>query len=251
MLFGYSAILFTEGDLGLSYSLKRVCEHHKVNLLYVQSYHDVISSLINIRPNFVFLDISLVNTEPNFKDLSDNPYLTKVAFVTTKDKEHNLAFECLKISEVNDFLKAYDDSVICQNLKRLDYENQINNLLIDIGVSPNHVGKDYLFECINMTLQDKQKYNCLNKDCYPVIAIKHDTSACNVERNIRHAILTAWARKEETKWDDILKDFDPNLKLSNRQFIHLCAEVVRAKNENFNQELFDEDIFNSINLENN
>lgn len=226
-MYCYSAIFLTKNNLNLSYNLKRICESHNVNLIYEQDFSNLIYIQSNIVPNFIFIDISLLNENYNFKQMT-NCFASKIAFVTPDIKLNNLDYECLTVEEIDQLLNiCNDNNIIKQNLKLLDYGKQINNLLLSLGISPNHIGKDYLFECINLVLYDKKRFGCLNKNCYPVISLKYDTNSSNIERNIRHAIITAWSKKNSEKWSILLNGFDVSIKPSNREFICLCAEVIK------------------------
>lgn len=215
--------------MSLSYNLKRICENHKVNLIYEKNFSSLLFSQITIKPNFIFIDSALANECYNFKELANNPYSTKIFFVSTTLKLRNLLFDCLTLEEVDKFLKQYDNSLF-SGLKIFEHGKEINNLLLSLGISPNHLGKDYLFECINLVLSDKQRFGCLNKTVYPALSSKYNTNSSNIERDIRHAILTAWSKKNAEKWRHLLNGFDVTMKPSNREFICLCAEVIKMGN---------------------
>lgn len=228
-MYCYSAILLMDKNLNLSQNLKRVCETHGVNLLYEKSFSSLIYAQLNIKPNFIFIDVALANENYNYNELTNNPFATKIIFVSATIKQSNLIFDCLTVEEMDEYLMTYEENFINYNTQVANYGKQVNNLLFSLGISPNHLGKDYLFECINLVIADKKRFGCLNKSCYPVLSLKYQTNSSSIERDIRHAIVTAWSKKNTEKWQTLLYGFDVSAKPSNRQFICLCAEIIKME----------------------
>lgn len=228
-MYCYSAILFTKKNLNLSCNLKRICETHGINLIYEKTFSSLLYTQINVRPNFIFIDVALADESFDFNELTNNPFSTNVIFVSATIKYSNLIFDCLTMNEMDEYLMSYEENFINYKTQVANYGKQVNNLLFSLGISPNHLGKDYLFECINLVIADKKRFGCLNKSCYPVLSLKYNTNSSNIERDIRHAISSAWTKKNTEKWQTLLYGFDVTIKPSNRQFICLCAEIIKME----------------------
>lgn len=65
-------------------------------------------------------------------------------------------------------------------------------VLMDLGITPNLKGFDYICTAVALVSIDKDKYQCnITKSLYPDIAKAHSSTITKVERNIRHAISKA------------------------------------------------------------
>lgn len=77
-----------------------------------------------------------------------------------------------------------------------ELETVVTSIIHEIGI-PSHIkGYRYLHEAVMLAVEDGQKLECITKLLYPQIAKKYATSACGVERAIRHAIEITWERGE-------------------------------------------------------
>lgn len=100
-----------------------------------------------------------------------------------------------------------------------------------IGI-PSHIkGYQYLRDAIVLTVEDHDAVDRITKILYPKIARKYSTTACSVERAIRHAIEIAWDRGD---LDTLQRFFGYTVsntkgKPTNSEFIALIADKLQLQ----------------------
>lgn len=139
---------------------------------------------------------------------------------------------CQKKDKANTLQKA-NAYEIKPEPERKDLENEITNIIHEIGVPAHLKGYQYLREAILMSVTDMEMLNSITKILYPEIAKKYQTTPSRVERAIRHAIEVAWSRG---KMDTIDKLFGYTIhngkgKPTNSEFIALIADKIRLENK--------------------
>jgi two-component system response regulator (stage 0 sporulation protein A) len=112
-----------------------------------------------------------------------------------------------------------------------DLEQDVTNMIHEIGVPAHIKGYQYLREAIMMSVDDPAMISSITKILYPTIAKKFQTTPSRVERAIRHAIEVAWSRgRMETL--DALFGYTINTgkgKPTNSEFIALIADKIRLQ----------------------
>ncbi len=112
-----------------------------------------------------------------------------------------------------------------------DLEQDVTNMIHDIGVPAHIKGYQYLREAIMMSVNEPTMISSITKLLYPTIAKQFQTTPSRVERAIRHAIEVAWSRgRMETL--DTLFGYTINTgkgKPTNSEFIALIADKIRLK----------------------
>lgn len=108
-------------------------------------------------------------------------------------------------------------------------ENDVTQMLHEIGIPAHIKGYQYLRDAIVISVQDQEMLTSVTKVLYPSIAKKHQTTPSRVERAIRHAIEVAWSRG---KMDTINELFGYTVstgkgKPTNSEFIALIADKIR------------------------
>ena len=115
-----------------------------------------------------------------------------------------------------------------------DLEQDVTDMIHEIGVPAHIKGYQYLREAIMMSVEDTTKLSSITKILYPTIAKRFGTTPSRVERAIRHAIEVAWSRgRMETL--DALFGYTINTgkgKPTNSEFIALIADRIRLKYRN-------------------
>ena len=110
-----------------------------------------------------------------------------------------------------------------------DLEQDVTNMIHEIGVPAHIKGYQYLREAIMMSVEDPAMISSITKILYPTIAKRFQTTPSRVERAIRHAIEVAWSRgKMETL--DALFGYTIDTgkgKPTNSEFIALIADRIR------------------------
>ena len=113
----------------------------------------------------------------------------------------------------------------------LDPEQEIRNILLELG-SPDHlVGHPYVIRAILLVVGDQLYINHITFGLYPQLAAEFDTSPARVERAIRHLIEVTWVRGDL----DVLDKYFGNTisasrgKPTNGEFIARIANVVKSR----------------------
>ncbi len=115
----------------------------------------------------------------------------------------------------------------------MNLEQEITNIIHEIGVPAHIKGYMYLRDAITMVVNDIELLSAVTKELYPSIAKKYNTTASRVERAIRHAIEVAWARGQV---DTINRIFGYTVhnskgKPTNSEFIAMVADKLRLQNK--------------------
>ncbi|MDE5747863.1 MAG: sporulation transcription factor Spo0A [Acetatifactor sp.] len=115
--------------------------------------------------------------------------------------------------------------------KVFDLEQDVTDIIHEIGVPAHIKGYQYLREAIMMSVREPAMISSITKVLYPTIAKRFQTTPSRVERAIRHAIEVAWSRgRMETL--DALFGYTVNTgkgKPTNSEFIALIADRIRLK----------------------
>lgn len=112
-----------------------------------------------------------------------------------------------------------------------DVEEEIENILCEIGV-PDHIkGHRYLGYAISVAVERPDIIDAVTGELYPVVAEKFDTTVSKVERAIRHGIECAFERCD---FEVIEKHFGKVIspsrgKPTNSEFIARIANIVRRR----------------------
>ena len=112
-----------------------------------------------------------------------------------------------------------------------DLEQDVTDMIHEIGVPAHIKGYQYLREAIIMSVEDPAMISSITKILYPTIAKRFQTTPSRVERAIRHAIEVAWSRgRMETL--DALFGYTINTgngKPTNSEFIALISDKIRLR----------------------
>lgn len=123
---------------------------------------------------------------------------------------------------------AVSGTVYERETHEVDMEQLTVNLLRDIGVPLRMVGYKYLKDAILIALNDVDALMSITKNVYPEIAARHETSAGNVERNIRYVIESTWNRRFDKKYEKVVENIFKEMtkKPTNSEFILVCSETI-------------------------
>ncbi len=110
-----------------------------------------------------------------------------------------------------------------------DLEQDVTNMIHEIGVPAHIKGYQYLREAIMMSVEDPVMISSITKILYPTIAKRFQTTPSRVERAIRHAIEVAWSRGRMETLDALFGyTIDTGKgKPTNSEFIALIADKIR------------------------
>ncbi len=107
----------------------------------------------------------------------------------------------------------------------------VSHVLFKMGISPRIRGYAFLKYAIPLTCEDKTLIKALTTRLYPMIAQKFNTSVACVERNIRHAVESAWIRGDMKYIDSMFGytvDADKG-KPTNAEFIAMLTDKFETK----------------------
>ena len=110
-----------------------------------------------------------------------------------------------------------------------DLEQDVTDMIHEIGVPAHIKGDQYLREAIMMSVEDPVMISSITKILYPTIAKRFQTTPSRVERAIRHAIEVAWSRGRMETLDSLFGyTIDTGKgKPTNSEFIALIADKIR------------------------
>ena len=110
-----------------------------------------------------------------------------------------------------------------------DLEQDVTDMIHEIGVPAHIKGYQYLREAIMMAVDDPGMISSITKILYPTIAKRFQTTSSRVERAIRHAIEVAWSRGRMETLDALFGyTIDTGKgKPTNSDFIALIADRIR------------------------
>lgn len=164
--------------------------------------------------------LSLVSTKDNrevYRILND---------LMNQDKEFQIMITVPSAEKKKSTTQIVEEKPIVRDL-----EQDVTNMIHDIGVPAHIKGYQYLREAIMMSVNDPIMISSITKILYPTIAKRFQTTPSRVERAIRHAIEVAWSRgRMETL--DALFGYTINTgkgKPTNSEFIALIADKIRLK----------------------
>lgn len=113
-----------------------------------------------------------------------------------------------------------------KNEGKINLEKRLVDILLSIGISANLNGYHFLKESIKLVIADPNYIGGVTKYMYPKIATTFKTTACRVERAIRHALEVSFNKGKITYLNEMfgLKIFDENEKPTNSEFVALLAD---------------------------
>ena len=169
----------------------------------------------------------------NLASTKDNEKLYKIiGQLMSTDKEFQIMITVPSTKKDLQGKNSVDDLV--KRTEERDLEQDVTDMIHEIGVPAHIKGYQYLREAIMMSVEDTTMLSSITKILYPTIAKKFQTTSSRVERAIRHAIEVAWSRgRMETL--DALFGYTINTgkgKPTNSEFIALIADRIRLKYRN-------------------
>ncbi|WP_156424005.1 sporulation transcription factor Spo0A [Aneurinibacillus sp. XH2] len=217
--------------------------------------NDVLSLLKHTLPDVLILDIVM----PHLDGLAvleqirsmKLPTMPKIIMLTAFGQEE-ITKKAVELGASYYILKPFDMEVLANRLRQVaelapvsahnlrspslppkgkNLDQNITNIIHEIGVPAHIKGYLYLREAITMVYNDVELLGSITKILYPEIAKKFNTTASRVERAIRHAIEVAWSRGN---MDSIGKLFgytvsNSKAKPTNSEFIAMVADKLRIE----------------------
>ena len=186
----------------------------------------------NIKKHPAFIMITAIGQEKITEDafsLGADYYIMKpfdndVVINRIKHVRNLVMHKATEVRKVN----AYEKK---EELEERNLENDVTNIIHEIGVPAHIKGYQYLREAIVMSVTDMEMLNSITKILYPGIAKKYQTTPSRVERAIRHAIEVAWNRGNIDAIDDIFgyTISASKAKPTNSEFIAMISDKLRLE----------------------
>ena len=110
--------------------------------------------------------------------------------------------------------------------KEMYLDKRIMDIFLSIGISAHLQGYQYLKESVKMVINEPSCINSITKKMYPRIAVMFETTACRVERGIRHALEVSYAKGKMVHLNDIfgVEILTETEKPTNSEFVALVAD---------------------------
>lgn len=155
------------------------------------------------------------------------------------DMDHFVKSALLFTQEDNQQEYTFDGSE-SEKYKRVKIENEITEILHEVGIPAHIKGYMYLRTAILTTYYNIEILGQVTKVLYPDIARMYNTTSSRVERAIRHAIEVAWNRGNTDAIDEIFGYTVSAVKAkpTNSEFIAMIADKLRLahKTDNLKKE---------------
>lgn len=212
------------------------------------------------KPDVVLLDLVMPNadgmdvmerviTDPVFE--GNKPYFIIISAAGRED----IISHALQAGASYFFMKPFSGEALIKRIKQLcsavpvtysvmpapknvhaepqegDMENEVVLLMRSMNVPVKMIGYKYLRDAIMLAYEDPESLMSVTKDVYPKLAEKYGTSPTNVERNIRYAIESTWARNRKSSRSGQVDRMFGTLekKPTNSEFVLTCSEWLKYK----------------------
>jgi len=115
--------------------------------------------------------------------------------------------------------------LVCQPVRRKeDADTERCRLLRELGLAMHCKGFAYTRYGLQLLLEESGLDLCVTKRLYPAIAARYQTTAVNVERAIRSAIVTAWQREGYLLQRELFR-----VRPTNSEFFAVAEEYLRQE----------------------
>ena len=123
------------------------------------------------------------------------------------------------------------DNVEIKEIKNIELDSIVTNILRNLGVPAHIKGYQYLREAIIMVVNDIEIINSITRNLYPEIAKKFHTTSISIERAIRNAIETSWGHGNIETIEEIFgyTISGTKVKPTNSEFIAMIADKLRLE----------------------
>lgn len=208
--------------------VNRICENLKLAILFENDFISLIHKIVKTNPKFVFLDGNGAEVGYLTKLLTGEIY-DKIKLIVISDYFvcDNSQISVVKLSELENFILSLKEFYFdVNNFDLINCEGKIKRYLLNLGFNASSKGFDYIFECINLLIENQQ-YKCL-KECYQIIKCNYDiNSENNIDRDMRSAIQNAYEYNKES-WNRFFNNvFDK--KPTCKNFICLSAHKLKEE----------------------
>lgn len=221
---------------------------------------DAYNMIVKTNPDVVLLDVIMPGMDgiTVMEKIRGNASLSKVPsfIMVTAAGSDNIIQDAFRMGANYYIMKPFSRDIIIDKVRRVgrgkgrkgtgsiktvkpyvnkaqymeqNLENDVTQMLHEIGIPAHIKGYQYLRDAIVISVQDQEMLTSVTKILYPSIAKKHKTTPSRVERAIRHAIEVAWSRGEMDTINDLFgyTVSTGKGKPTNSEFIALIADKIR------------------------
>jgi len=123
------------------------------------------------------------------------------------------------------------DNVEIKEIKNIELDSIVTNILRNMGVPAHIKGYQYLREAIIMVVNDIDIINNITRNLYTEIAKKFHATPMSIERAIRNAIEISWGRGNIETVEEIFgyTVSGAKVKPTNSEFIAMIADKLRLE----------------------
>ncbi|MEZ0536072.1 sporulation transcription factor Spo0A [Caldicellulosiruptoraceae bacterium PP1] len=209
-----------------------------------------------LKPDLLILDIIMpyldgIGVIEKCKELLNSPKIVVISAVG----QENISQKAINMGALYYFVKPFDLNVMVERIRQLlknqnfqndpsisetnmhislknnDLENEVSDILKELGVPAHIKGYQFLRDAIIEVTYNMDLINSVTKTLYPQIAEKYQTTPTRVERAIRHAIEVSSTRG---KLESLYKYFKYSTsnskgKPTNSEFIAIISDNLRLK----------------------
>ena len=178
-------------------------------------------------PNFIII------TAVGQEQITEDAFRKGASYYIMKPFNNDMVLNRIKFmkSEAQSDNRVGNMVINIKDTAENNLENQVTNMIHEIGIPAHIKGYHYLRDAIIMAVEDMDVLNAITKILYPTVAKRHQTTSSRVERAIRHAIEVAWSRGKLDILDSLFGYTVSNGKgkPTNSEFIALVADTIRLE----------------------
>lgn len=202
--------------------------------------------------DLLLADIDGIGVLEKINEINKNAYKKVICLTTFTNSLIGQSLEklnvsyCLKIPFNIDYFASIVEKVLNshfenkeqyhnenEKLQKVRIENEITEILHEVGIPAHIKGYMYLRSAIMTTYYNIEILGQVTKVLYPDIARQYNTTSSRVERAIRHAIEVAWNRGNTEAIDEIFgyTVSASKSKPTNSEFIAMIADKLRLSHK--------------------
>lgn len=139
------------------------------------------------------------------------------------------------IQDLADLIRSLEEipssEITDQQTEEKVINEEITISLMEMGITQNLMGFEYIRDAINMIYNDSWYIHAITTKLYVDIAEKYGKNPHNIERGIRHAIETAFNTMDCNIQEKYFKNIvlKASGKPTNSQFLAIMADFFKAK----------------------
>ena len=234
-----SALFYSKRPQELIYKVGKSCKDINIEVFFVLDFTELLVKVLHIRPKIIFVHVYSQNFQLEVVEVFKNPkspyFVPNVIIVADDNVSLNDYSKCIvfKTAEICEKVKEHEEMIKFNTSLVLNDEkkgNEICNIarsyLIMFGFAAAQSGFSYIIEAIKIIVLNNNIIGTLQHDVYPVIAMKFNTNAVNVERNIRNTIESGASKCKDFSHCELKEMRLEHKKLTNRQFLTLLADKI-------------------------